>query len=529
MKSDLTCPVEIVRVTIQRETEDTNENGQILCLIDFFNLSDKVIDSIQMNIICFDAEDQRLGGRLVRAGAHGEPRENFSGAFAPEHVENVARVEAAVEKVWYQDGVIWRREERNVREYSPNALPPGRELDRLRSVAGPDAVGYAREDDTVWLCVCGRANRTSDDRCLRCGRDRAHTVKAYSFAAIDSTLGRKERMLEEKTRETLRRSSEQTVQQMKAVQKKQRKQKKRLRTAILLLALVALLLAAARWGVPYAMSLFAQDKLDRGLAADAKELYALIDRYWPDEFGAAAGMDAAEQKIIDGLMNVGTDAAYEQAALRAAGSALAILAEPELYAAQLQEKGLALLRHALADEARLLGGLAKKKMALVLREDAQYPPLLRQIAHPPHLLYVYGQTDLTDQFPVAVVGTRRASAYGLNHTRQMAAELANVGVCIVSGLALGIDAAAHTGALDAKGRTVAILGSALDQPYPAENRPLMRRILESGGSVVSEYPPGTVPTKYSFLQRNRIIAGMSLGTLVTEGPKRRAQHRHAHD
>lgn len=83
----------------------------------------------------------------------------------------------------------------------PNALPPGRELDRLRSVAGPDAVGYAREDDKVWLCVCGRANRTSDDSCLRCGRDRAHTVKAYSFAAIDSTLGRKERMLEEQTRE----------------------------------------------------------------------------------------------------------------------------------------------------------------------------------------------------------------------------------------------------------------------------------------------------------------------------------------
>ena len=100
MKSDLTCPVEVVHVAIQRETEDTNENGQILCLIDFFNLSDKVIDSIQMNIICFDAEEKRIGGRLVRAGAHGEPRENFSGAFAPEHVENVARVEASVEKVW---------------------------------------------------------------------------------------------------------------------------------------------------------------------------------------------------------------------------------------------------------------------------------------------------------------------------------------------------------------------------------------------------------------------------------------------
>ena len=227
-----------------------------------------------------------------------------------------------------------------------------------------------------------------------------------------------------------------------------------------------------------------------------------------------------ESEAMAILVGAGMSYGRREAALRAAGSALAILAEPGLYAAQLQEKGLALLRHALADEARLLGGLAKKKMALVLREDAQYPPLLRQIAHPPHLLYVYGETDLTDRFPVAVVGTRRASAYGLTHTREIAAELAQTGVCVVSGLALGIDAAAHTGALDGGGRTVAVLGSALDKPYPQENEPLMRRILESGGSVVSEYAPGTPPSRYSFLQRNRIIAGMCLGTLVTEGPRR---------
>lgn len=227
-----------------------------------------------------------------------------------------------------------------------------------------------------------------------------------------------------------------------------------------------------------------------------------------------------ESEAMAILVGAGVSYGRREAALRAAGSALAILAEPGLYAAQLQEKGLALLRHAIADEARLLGGLAKKKMALVLREDAQYPPLLRQIAHPPHLLYVYGETDLTDRFPVAVVGTRRASAYGLTHTREIAAELAQTGVCVVSGLALGIDAAAHTGALDGGGRTVAVLGSALDKPYPQENKPLMRRILESGGSVVSEYAPGTPPSRYSFLQRNRIIAGMCLGTLVTEGPRR---------
>ena len=317
MKSDLTCPVEVVSVAIQRENEDTNENGQILCYIEFFNLSDKVIDSIQMNIICFDAEDTRLGGRLVRAGAHGEPRERFNGAFAPEHVDGVARVEALVEKVWYQDGVIWRREERNVREYTPNALQPGRELDRLRSVAGADAVGYAREDDTVWLCVCGRANRTSDDKCLRCGRERAQTLKAYSFAAIDSTVGRKERLLEEQTRENLRRSSEQTVQEMKTEQKKRKKQTRRFKVVIGLLSTAAIVLAMARWGVPYGASLYAKDKLDRGLAADAKDIYAFIDRYWADEFGAKEGMDAAERKIIDGLMNVGTDSAYEQAAERA--------------------------------------------------------------------------------------------------------------------------------------------------------------------------------------------------------------------
>ena len=227
-----------------------------------------------------------------------------------------------------------------------------------------------------------------------------------------------------------------------------------------------------------------------------------------------------ESEAMAILVGSGVSYGRREAALRAAGGAQAVLAEPGAYTAQLQTRGVALVRRALANQARILDELARKGMALVLRGDGRYPPLLEHIEHPPHLLYVYGRADLTDRFPIAVVGTRRASAYGLGHTRQMAAELAGAGVCVVSGLALGIDAAAHTGALDARGRTVAVLGGALDQPYPAENGPLMRRILESGGSVVSEYPPGMPPTKYSFLQRNRIIAGMSLGTLVTEGPKR---------
>ena len=219
MKSDLTCPVEIVSVEVKQQ--EGSAKGQIVCLIDFFNLSQKVIDSLQMNIICFDAQGERLGGRLVRAAVMAQGRESFSGAFAPEHVDGAVRVEASVEKVWFQDGPLWRREDRNVREYTPNTLAQGRELDRLKAVAGADAAGYAREDDIVWMCVCGRANRTSDDKCLRCERERAQVLRDYSFSAIDSTVGEKERERQKKTQLNLRRSSEETVRTMKAQQKKQ--------------------------------------------------------------------------------------------------------------------------------------------------------------------------------------------------------------------------------------------------------------------------------------------------------------------
>ena len=157
-------------------------------------------------------------------------------------------------------------------------------------VRSPGRMRWAtREDDTVWLCVCGRANRTSDDRCLRCRRDRAHTVKAYSFAAIDSTLGRKERILEEKTRETLRRSSERTVQQMKDCTEKAEKAEKAPAHGH---HAAGVCRAAAGGGALgralRALSLYAGDKLDRGALRRTRRLYALIDRYWPDEFGAAA-------------------------------------------------------------------------------------------------------------------------------------------------------------------------------------------------------------------------------------------------
>lgn len=205
-------------------------------------------------------------------------------------------------------------------------------------------------------------------------------------------------------------------------------------------------------------------------------------------------------------------------ALEEAGSALNLFADPYAQERILGSEGIAAIRRALGDSARLLDGLKEDGVSLITRESEAYPENLRHTARPPHLLFCKGKMELNDALPVAIVGTRRADGYGLRHTRRIARELAEKDACIVSGLALGVDAAAHWGALDAEGRTVAVLGGALDQLYPRENLALMESILKMGGSVVSEYPPGVRPTRYSFVHRNRIVAGMSLGVLVTQAP-----------
>ncbi|MBQ2989788.1 MAG: DNA-processing protein DprA [Clostridia bacterium] len=228
-----------------------------------------------------------------------------------------------------------------------------------------------------------------------------------------------------------------------------------------------------------------------------------------------------EQEAMAVLVSAqGVGYAGRERVLRAAGSALAVLEEPEAYADLLGAKGVSAVRMALEKGAQMLDQIARDNVHLIMRGMPEYPRLLEYTARPPHLLFCLGQANLVDSFPMAIVGTRKASRYGAEQTRKIARELAQEGVCIVSGLALGVDACAHAGALDARGRTIAVLGGALDRFYPMENWNLMRQIVDNGGSIVSEYAPGVGPNRYSFLERNRIIAGMSLGTLVTEGPLR---------
>lgn len=147
-------------------------------------------------------------------------------------------------------------------------------------------------------------------------------------------------------------------------------------------------------------------------------------------------------------------------------------------------------------------------------EDVNFPEQLRNIPLAPRQLYVIG--ELGDAPMVAIVGTRKPSTYGRQVTYDFAFQLAQAGVTIVSGLATGIDTAAHEGALDAGGKTIAVQARGLDAIYPASNRRLALRILEQGGAFVSEYEPGTPPLKHHFLDRNRIISGLALGVVVTE-------------
>lgn len=153
---------------------------------------------------------------------------------------------------------------------------------------------------------------------------------------------------------------------------------------------------------------------------------------------------------------------------------------------------------------------------LITQADEFYPELLQNIYDPPIVLFTKGDPAILKSKSVAIVGTRRASHYGLELARKLAFDLASLGITVVSGLASGIDTAAHQGALEAKGKTIAVFGCGLDTIFPAANRGLAKEI-EQNGALVSEYAFGSPTSKTNFPRRNRIISGLSLGTIVIEG------------
>lgn len=158
--------------------------------------------------------------------------------------------------------------------------------------------------------------------------------------------------------------------------------------------------------------------------------------------------------------------------------------------------------------------LKKQKVDVILYKDKHYPSMLKEIYTPPSILYCKGEMPING-VAMSIVGSRKASYYGLKMAEKLAYELASLGITIVSGMARGIDTYAHRGAIQAKGRTIAVLGCGVDVIYPQENSELMKEI-EKKGLVISEFPLTTLPKANNFPARNRIISGLSLGTIVIE-------------
>ena len=169
------------------------------------------------------------------------------------------------------------------------------------------------------------------------------------------------------------------------------------------------------------------------------------------------------------------------------------------------------------DREALWRSITKNNIRIILPTDIEFPGLLLEIPWTPHALYALG-APLTTEPKLAIVGTRKATSTGLALAKRFSRDISNAGLTIVSGLALGIDAAAHEGALENNGKTVAVLACGLDTLYPKQNEQLAHRILKSGGTIISEYPPKSPALQQRFLERNRITSGLCNGILVIEAP-----------
>jgi len=159
-------------------------------------------------------------------------------------------------------------------------------------------------------------------------------------------------------------------------------------------------------------------------------------------------------------------------------------------------------------------------MQKITIKDQNFPELLKKIPNPPQQIYFQGELKKSEKYPLAVVGTRKMSNYGQQVTEYFVRVLSQSGLTIISGLALGIDSLAHKTALENKAKTIAVLGSSLDNIYPKIHKNLAEKIINSGGAIISEYPPETPPYQSNFIERNRLISGLSLGVLVIEAPQK---------
>lgn len=238
-------------------------------------------------------------------------------------------------------------------------------------------------------------------------------------------------------------------------------------------------------------------------------------------------MSAESGQLLDYLqvvMTTGVGPSTLKSLVERFGTAAGILAASPVELCEVDGVGVTLARRLRSTEfrelaARTLELCAETGIDVIVPSDERFPRLLTEIPDPPSVLFVRGEIRKIDALGIAIVGTRGASQYGRSQAERMARSLARAGLVVVSGLARGIDAAAHHGALEAEGRSIAVLSNGVAEIYPPQNEELGQRIAKQG-ALVSEMPPGTKPKKGMFPQRNRLISGLTLGTIVIEAAER---------
>ncbi len=277
MKVDLTCPVELWHYALPTRQYPA-------CHLQLFNLTEYTVTSLQVVFACYDARGQLMSRQVSRiAVEQGIVRSAFEITADIEGGDQADGFDFSIEKVWFQDGTVWRHTAGNVTEYTPNALPAGRRLDVLRHLAGSDALGYPSDQGAVWVCVCGRANSAAEDTCRRCSRPKRDTFTRFNEAAVETIIFEHENALEEKARRERAEAQKIALEREAALQKKRRRRRRITLTIVCTLSVLVLAFGIYFHGIPYYRYYTAYRQMENGVYATARSefesLSALQGRY----------------------------------------------------------------------------------------------------------------------------------------------------------------------------------------------------------------------------------------------------------
>jgi tetratricopeptide (TPR) repeat protein len=273
MRIDLTCPVELWHFKLP--TGDFP-----VCTLQLFNLTDKAVESIQAVFSSFD----KAGGMIARQveriqGLEGQPRSAFELSAAVEGGVQATDFEFTIEKVWFGDGTVWRRDAAQAAEYTPNALKNGRRLEVLRFVAGADAAGYPLDQGALWLCVCGRPNAASESVCRRCSRDKHDIFTKYNEAAIEKVIFARESELEDKAKRAREDAGRISKDREEKAAARRRRRKTILITVFSVVTAAGLFYGVYFQGIPFYKYYMAGVRLESGAYAEARAIYAGLGEY----------------------------------------------------------------------------------------------------------------------------------------------------------------------------------------------------------------------------------------------------------